>query len=268
MKVTSDLHIHTNLSLCAEPDATVERYLALWAENDVRTIGFSNHCWAGHIPFPNGVCPGVDWYKAQPVERALTIRKQLPKDTGSKRILIGCEVEYIGSGIAGIDKDTAKLFDYVLVAANHFHMTGLTVPSDLVSGGTDAIRELLYRRFNEAAALEFATGIVHPFIPYGFSDIETEIISGFTDQQYRNSFSAAASCRISVEIHRDAVESRIAEDKNGFSSEFIRMLTIAGECGCTFHFGSDTHGIINPDYERMGRFAALCGITSDDILVI
>ena len=45
MKVTHDFHIHTNLSLCAEQDTTVEYYVRRAEEIGLTKIGFANHFW-------------------------------------------------------------------------------------------------------------------------------------------------------------------------------------------------------------------------------
>jgi len=39
MKITSDLHIHTNLSLCADSGATMENYLAECGKKGIKASG-------------------------------------------------------------------------------------------------------------------------------------------------------------------------------------------------------------------------------------
>ena len=264
MNVTCDLHIHTNLSICAKPEATVEAYLDLCQENGITTIGLANHCWAG--PMPRS-CGWADWYSKQSMESILALRNQ--KSIHDIRILIGCESEYLGAGVVGMTKEAASQFDYVLIPASHFHQWGFTVPGDFAGSQPQTVRDLLRRRFIEVAGLEIATGIAHPFIPFGFFEIEEEIISGITDKAYEECFRVAAAANISVEIHHHAVFSQIRPNDNGFSSEYVRMLTIAKACGCIFHFGSDAHHPSNfKGHERMGQFAEACGITEDDLLKI
>jgi len=258
MKVTSDLHVHTNLSLCAYSDALATDYLRDCPEKGITTIGFSNHCWAESVFLEDGV---FDWYKKQPEKYVLSIHELIPKDTNGVKVLVGCETEFLGGNVVGMDKDTASLFDYVLVPASHFHLNGFTVPADFASSSAKTVRELLYRRFNEALELEVTTGIAHPFIPCGFTEIEKEILSGITCKQYENSFNTAASRKVSIEIHNHMADSKESRD------EFIRMMTIAKECGCIFHFGSDTHHKLI-DYESLGQFADLCGITEEDMMKI
>jgi hypothetical protein len=55
----------------------------------------------------------------------------------------------------------------------------------------------------------------------------------------------------------------VGDDK--FSPEYVRMMTLARETGCTFSIGTDAH---NPKsienaggYGRFDRFTDVCGIT-------
>jgi histidinol phosphatase-like PHP family hydrolase len=259
--IDRDLHVHTNLSLCAKSKATVENCLAAAEKQGITSIGFANHCWAGEMPHANS------WYRAQNVEHVLSIRDQLPDDTRGLRILIGCETEYIGNGIAGLNKDLAERFDFVWVPANHFHQKGFVVPEELGSGGPKEVSELLYRRFMEAVDLGFARGIVHPFIPLGFLEGEAEILDGISDVQYENCFKAAASAGTAIEINAYNGNCKTRTAANGFSSLYLRIHTIARECGCKFFFGSDAH---HPDaiagYDRIAAFAESCGIDDNNLL--
>lgn len=45
MKITHDFHIHTALSSCAQPSATLESYLAHAKRLGLKKIGFADHYW-------------------------------------------------------------------------------------------------------------------------------------------------------------------------------------------------------------------------------
>jgi histidinol phosphatase-like PHP family hydrolase len=258
--IDRDLHVHTNLSRCGKSEATVENCLAAAEKQGIKTIGFANHCWAAEMPNES------PWYRGQNIEHVLSIRDQLPNDTRGFRILIGCETEYIGNGIAGLNKELARHFDFVWVPANHFHQKGFVVPEELGSGGPKEVSELLYRRFMETVDLGFADGIVHPFIPLGFLEWEAEILDLITDTMYEDCFKAAVSAGIAVEINAYNGNCKTRTAPNGFSSLYLKIHTIARECGCKFFFGSDAH---HPDaiggYERMAAFAESCGIDDSSL---
>ena len=167
--VTWDLHVHTTISRCGKEGASVENILESAEKLGLKTIGFSDHCWASEIP---GASP---WHQGQDVEHVLQIKNMLPKDTGI-RILVGCETECIGNSVVGLNRELAENFDFVWLPANHFHQRGFVVPPNLGEGGPKAVSELLYSRFLEAVELGFGTGIVHPFIPLGFLNWEEDIL--------------------------------------------------------------------------------------------
>ena len=79
--ITSDIHIHTNLSLCAQEDATLERYIEKAKEANLKVIGISNHLWDGAVPGAS------NWYAPQNVEHVLQLKKLLPEDRWDKSAL-------------------------------------------------------------------------------------------------------------------------------------------------------------------------------------
>jgi len=261
--ITQDLHVHTALSKCGKSEATVENMLASAEKQGIKTIGFADHCWAKEIP---GAHP---WYQGQDIEHVLHIKNQIPDNTRGINILVGCETEYIGNGIAGMNKELAQCFDYVMIPPNHFQLGfgGFVRPEDLGSGGPKAVSELLYRRFMEAVELGFGNGFVHPFTPLGFIEWETEVLQGISDTMYKNCFNSAASANIAMEINYGSIW-RPREKQIDFLSLYRRIFTIARECGCKFFFGSDAH---HPNeitgYETARKFAESCGIDDTMLLV-
>lgn len=263
IRVTRDLHIHTNLSKCGDPSSTAAACVLAAEKAGLTGIGFANHCWASQIEGAS------DFYQGQDLEHVLKIKDELAALATGLQVWVGCETEYTGSGRAGMNRELAGRLDYVFFPASHFHMSGYTVPEDLRSRGPCSVRELLYRRFLEVTELGFGTGIVHPFFPLGFDDWEEEVLSGITRRQYETCFTAAKQAGLAIEIHHSAVESRSAVNESGFSSLYIDMLTSARDCGCSFFFGSDAHNPVNikgETYKRMGELAGICGIRENMIL--
>ena len=261
--ITCDLHVHTNISRCGDAAATVESCLEAAKKQNLKTIGFADHCWAAQLP---GESP---WYKGQDIEHVLKIKKQLPGNISGIRVLVGCETEFIGNGICGLNKELASSFNFVLLPANHFHQRGFVVPEDLGASGAKAVSELLYKRFMETTELGFGTGIVHPFIPLSFLEWEADILGSISETQYESCFKAAALAELAIEINTYTAENKTCMVENGFSSLYLKMHTIARESGCKFFFGSDAH---HPDkicgYEKMVKFAGACGIDETMLLVL
>ena len=263
LTIDHDLHIHTSLSKCAKnPDATVPNFLAAAEKNNLKIIGIANHCWAAELPGMSS------WYRDQDIEHVLSIKNQIPENTNGIKILIGCETEYTGNRIAGLNRELAGFFDFVLLPCNHFHMKGFVVPEDLGSGGPREVAELLYRRFMEVTDLGFGFGIVHPFVPLGFMEHEEDILENISDAMYENCFRAAKSAGLAIEINSYTAKCKTCAADSGFSPLYLRIHSIAGQCGAKFFFGADAH---QPDsignYDKMAGFAKSCGIVESDIVV-
>ena len=73
MKITSDLHVHTALSSCAKPEATVAFYMDKAREIGLKTLGFTDHLWDSAIPNANG------FYRPQDFAHILQIKEELDK---------------------------------------------------------------------------------------------------------------------------------------------------------------------------------------------
>ena len=114
----SDFHIHTNISPCASRDATVEVYLNACKKEKVRAIGFSNHLWDENV-FP---VDKDNFYYSCNMDNVLSLKKQISSRMKGIKVYFGCEVDISYDGTIGLSKESAKKFDYVLIAMSHFHM--------------------------------------------------------------------------------------------------------------------------------------------------
>lgn len=251
MDIRSDFHVHTKLSRCAPRDTTLQSQIdGLCQGGDgLRVLGISNHLWDSAI---DGASP---WYEGQNVPHVLSLREELEGcNTRGARVLVGAEVEMRRDGEVALTPENARLFDYILITVSHFHMKGLIVSPEL--SDPSEIRRLLIDRFCKAAVWPspVKTGICHPFYPMSFWDAEHEILSGIKDEEYGKCFELAARHGISVEIHASVLRP-VCPDENGFASDYMRMLRIARECGCSFHIGSDVHAP-NPEKGLLLRKAA------------
>ncbi|NMA07716.1 MAG: PHP domain-containing protein [Clostridiales bacterium] len=260
MFLNQDLHVHTNLSLCAKSDATVDAYLALCKDEGITTIGFSDHFWDPNVPGAS------DWYAKQDFTHINVLRTRIPKDTHGVQVRFGCETEYCGHGKLGISRETARLLDFVLVPTSHTHMKGFTVPFDLHT--PEQYRRIMLDRTYEVVHMGIATGIAHPFVPLGCTCIE-ETLHGITDSDYRKVCEAAAKNGVAMEINPDIFNHKCADDADGQPGEYRRFFTIARECGCKFFAGCDAH---TPKsflcHDRIREFARICGITEDNIFIL
>lgn len=262
MKVTRDMHTHTNLSACADRTTTLALLAEAAAGLGIDTLGVANHLWDKNVPGASG------WYAPQDVEHVLRLREELPT-IHAPRILVGCETEYTGNGTLALSPENAGLFEYILVPFTHFHMKNFVIPAELKD--PRGIAELMLQRGLEVLEhptvnCGVPTGFAHPFVPCG-CDRWDLIMSSITDEEFESFFKKTAEKRVSVGIHNGMC------GEGPVRAEYVRMLGIAKAAGCRFHFESDAHthrpneseSICAEKYRRMERIAEESGITEDDI---
>jgi histidinol phosphatase-like PHP family hydrolase len=260
MQITHDVHVHTFLSACSrDPEALPPAILAKAEDCGLELIGFANHMW-------DPACPGASpWYEPQTPEHIARIREQMPAATGV-RVLFGAESEYCGDGKVGISRATADALDFVLLPMSHLHMRGFVAPPELEEPAE--IGALMVRRFQEVIALGLATGIAHPFLPCGHVDKTDAIIGSISDRQFRDCFAAAAAAGTSIEVTTGFFPSLRSDDRQeGWHDEtFLRMLKLARESGCFFHFASDAHSLAGiGTVLNLAPFVAELGLKEADI---
>lgn len=248
----ADLHLHTNLSLCAPNTTNINTYLDYCDTEGIKKIGISNHL-----------------YTYMGVDHTLQIKdeiRSLQKST-SVKILTGCEMEMFYDEEFVLDKKTASQFDYVLLAPSHiFNQMKHYEKFDLSS--SDKIRRLLIDNFKRACLLDLGvpTAICHPLYPICAPN-QQEILDGMTDEQLAECYTLAAQHDKSIEIHACLYRDTVTLDQEGLSPSYIRMLSIAKQCGCKFYFGSDAHEIqsfVNK-HGLLERAAERAGICEDDL---
>ena len=258
-----DLHCHTNLSACAKRESTLSVMLGALKSAGVSVAGIANHLWDSGVPGSSG------WYAPQNMEHVRSIRAEYdalsPEERSGIKLYFGCETEYVGQGRVALKEENAPLFDFVLVPPHHFHMKDFVRPAELEDASK--IRKLMFERFLECCAIPFVFGLAHPLMVLGYPGRVDEILSGFRDDEYRELFTAAAEKNKSVEINICALFQEIRRDGDGLPAEYVRMMTVARECGCRFHLGSDAHDTPRLAKERFTfalRFAEKCGIVFPD----
>ena len=259
--VDHDVHVHTFLSACCNDDRlTPAAAIDNGATIGLKTIGFANHVWDSAVPGAS------KWYGPQDVGHVMQIREMIPADTRGIRVLLGCESEYCGAGKVGLTTKSAALFDYVLLPMSHFQMSGGFIrPKDLAA--PEDVASLLMRRFNEAVEIEFITGIAHPLLPIGFMDHADRIMSLISDAQLADGFGRAAELGVSIEFNTGMFPGSTGRESRGFHDDaFIRVMSLARQAGCFFHFGSDAHNLNHLDgVVALGKYADHVGVTSEDI---
>lgn len=260
MKIQHDVHMHTYLSRCCHEETFLPAGIIEKAKrNGIKLLGFSDHFW-------DKTMPGGDdeIYKNQDYENVNKIHDLMPENIEGIKILFGCETEYYGDGLIGISKQTAQLFDYVLVPTNH-HLVEFAKRNNLDS--PTKISEELLKRFKEVLSFDVATGICHPFLPIGFIEWGDQILNAMPEQELLECFGMAKEKGVSVELNACTFASNYNRNTDGFTDDsFLRIFAIAKKAGCKFHFGSDAHSFEDMDIlKKLEKQIKILGITEEDI---
>lgn len=262
MIIKEDIHIHTNISLCAKADATIDKYIEKAKATQLTTLGFANHLW------DSAVSGASKWYSTQNIEHVMQLKKELPSsmEIDGIKLLFGCETEFTYEGKLCLAEENFDLFDYVIVPHSHTHMA-CVMPREYAEDNKRHAKFLMdsFMAVVEHPLSERFTTIAHPFVPGTKYDIYNEVQALIPDSYFYEAFSAAKEKGIAIEMNGSTLiympESRIP------SCEYVRIYSIAKECGCKFTYGSDSHDFRDDrKLKVVEAFLDQCKITDDDIL--
>lgn len=261
MKVKHDFHIHTNLSLCAEKDTTVEYYVRRAEEIGLTKIGFANHFWDENIEGANG------FYEPQNLAYVEQLKEELAKvKSDTVKTYFGCEVEYdVAHQAPSITEEVAERFDYILVPNSHTHMI---MPGDCFEPWQKHADFMVqaYENIINSNVSRYITAMAHPFEAVNCPHYST-LIDLISDDRFKYLFDATAKKNIAVEINIGNYHEMSDEDIINCSQ--IRMFRIAKECGCKFIFGSDSHNRRRHNsYGHTNVLADILGLEETDIIEI
>ena len=187
---TCDYHIHTNISQCAMEDMEMQEIVRSQEERGITEIGFADHCYGFR-------------YRMRKVEDA---KKKLSECETSIKVHFGVEAHMLQYRMPSIGVEFASLFDYVLMAPNHYHIPGVARP-DSNKPKLMAIHEIYM--FEAAVNCPLTDVVAHPFVffPRVFgmteeemTDFSLEIMSYINDKRLASALDIAADLGIGIEL--------------------------------------------------------------------
>ena len=146
---------------------------------------------------------------------------------------------------------------------------GLVAPKELIPDNKSHAK-LIMESFMQLVTHPLANRIMsvaHPFVAGTSHPIYNDVQSYIPDSYLREAFSAAKENGVAIEMNGSCLIYMPSEQIP--SCEYVRIYTIAKECGCKFTYGSDSHHFVNErKLEEVERFFDICGITNDDMLTV
>ena len=219
--LTHDFHIHTSASACAKAEMTVENIIATAARKGVRVMGVSDH-------LPTG--------QDEALRMITRTRAEVNRASRPLTVLVGGEAQMNSPHVASIDREVAESLDYVLIAANHYHLDSVENPA---------------RRTPEAYAAHHLT-MLEGAVDTGFCDVIAHPFLLPLPQDFdQESFLGAFDRREVERILRKAVRAEVALEVNPRKYVprapwfFAELLELAHRLGLRFAMGSDSHAIEN-----------------------
>ena len=263
MFIKHDFHLHTNLSLCAKPEATLDFYLQKAKEFAFDKIAITNHLWDHAVSGYEG--RGGDFYEVQDFAHIKALRPLIDEHNarGGTKILFGAEAEYsFENRRPAITPEIAEQLDVLLIPNSHTH---LTMPRSYyephekhIEYMTDAFMDIVH-----SDVARYVTAIPHPFLAVCCPYDNKLLLGEISDDIFKRCFTAAAEKGIALELNPNYLRPRAFEGytrndtlASAYLDPTIRMLRIGKECGCKFTVGSDAHS--NSDYEYFSRIYLLC----------
>ncbi len=277
MKMTSDFHIHTELSICSGgpgQGGTLQGYLEAARREGITTLGFADHFWDEGVGFDSLYIDSLQavgvpsYYKTQNVAHVWQLKREIDNtDTGDITVLFGVEGEYdpANHGIA-ITPATAEKLDFYSVAHSHTHMMmDKSWASDFIKH-----RDYMIQGFIDCVTCPVSDGLyslVHPFEACASPQTDRyEIRSLISDDEYLRLFEMAAKKDIGIEVNISEMRANRMARETDFS-EHERMFRLARRAGCQLVFGSDAHRCMRYDNlsADANEFIRLFDIKESDI---
>ena len=225
--LTANYHIHTRYSPCADRNMTFEAVLDAAEEAGLTRIGVSDHCYSFEL---NSL-------------RIKSLREELEQAARERSIqaCLGVEAYLLSHRSASIHANVAGLFEYVLMAPNHYHIRGVDRPISL-EPRLLADHELY---MFESAANNPATDVVaHPFRlsprvyrmePDRLAQLSNDMMEALDQKRLAETLDRMREREVAVELNAGALETA-----GGSLDRFYRLCI---ERGTMIAFGTDAHSL-------------------------
>lgn len=260
MIITHDFHVHTNLSLCARPEATLELYIDKCKVLGLKKMAITNHMWDHAV----GDWGEGEFYSVQDYAYINTLRASVEEaNRKGATFLFGCEAEYsYRHRRPAISPAVAEQMQVLLVPHSHTH---LIMPKSFYEPHRKHIEFMIdaFMDIINSDVAQYITSIPHPFLAVGCPYDNQLLLNEITDDEFKRCFSASAKKGIALEINPHFINGKTLEEI--YRDPILRMYNIGKQCGCKFTVGSDAHGKSDFDcFEKIYILCSLLDLTEED----
>ena len=237
-QVDHDLHIHSNLSSCAnDPEQTPLGILRYAQRVGLKQICLTNH----YLDRTRQNADTPNYYLHQDYDHNAKALP-LPQADGVE-FLFGCENELRRDFTLGMPPERYDDFSFMIIPTTHMHMLDFTI-SRQDAQSNEACARLWVERLDAVLNMDLPfhkVGIAHltcGLIRRGSRDNLLEILSMISQADLERLFTRAAQLGCGIEINRDDMQNAFGDPDPEIC---LRIYRTAKACGCKFYLGSDAH---------------------------
>jgi len=236
-----NMHVHTWRSSCAKPEMVLESIDSEARQAGLRYVGLSDH---------------IDIVSHN--ERPARNREDLSKGSWGVQFLVGCEATVISPSRLAVSDDVARELDYVMVAANHYHLESVENPvqrdpASYASHHLEMLRGVL--------GWGMADIVAHPFLHSKIGRImdPLDVLECYDWDSLERLMAESREKGLSFEI-----KPGLLTQAPRFFREFVRLCS---KIGVKFSLGSDAHRLCEIRYPPdFGEQLESMGIRSSDLI--
>ena len=222
-----NMHIHTNYSLCAKPEMTLEAIV-----REAERCGLTDIAITDHSDI---------WMHNQCVPSNERLKKQRDALQTNVNIRIGAEMSLYGIGKYDRTPEEIAGMEYRLFAQNHYHLDVWEQPEDQSALGY--ARHIL-ACLEELFKTDYADCVAHPIAPEKFSRTSLlaepiRILDYIDDNKLGDIMEMGENAGCAWELHRGVIYK--------FPEFSRRYYNIGREVGVHFNFAGDAHKIEDID---------------------
>ena len=219
-----NMHIHTNFSLCARPEMTLEAITREAERCGLVEIAITDH--------------SDIWLHNKTVPQNEILKQQRDSLDTKVRIRIGAEISLYGVGKYSQTPEEIAAMEYRLFAQNHYHVEGWEQPEEQTPEGY--ARHTL-ECLEELFTTDYADCIAHPIVPVKLKRIQRpeRMLEYFSDNALGDIMEKGERAGCAWELHRGGIWS--------FPEFSRRYFRIGREVGVHFAFAADAHKLADID---------------------